>query len=164
MGVLVQTGMAIESKAFDIWRRLYTRFSLEPGPLVEGGLPEVSTSIIPTTNVDELLQQGRALISDDMDLSGGTTLTIPGFTVPTGERWKLYRLWRSGTIVASRVRIVDPRNSDIILTSPSIPEEVINFGAPFTLEEGWIIGMQETGNAGDSAETMHVLITSEEAF
>lgn len=163
MGELVKLGMALPSKAFDIWRRLYNRFDIEVG-VVEGSAPEVGTSIIPVTQIDELLKQARAIVSDVMDLTGAGSLTVPGFTVPVGERWKLFRLWRSSTVGSSRIRIVDPLNSDIILTLSGTAEEIVNLGSDFTLEEGWVIGLQETNDAGDSAETLHALITSEEAF
>jgi len=164
MGVLVDTGMAIQSKSFDIWRRLYTRFQLEPGPSVIGGLPEVSTSVIPVTQVDDLLREGRALIGNTVDLSGGGSLTIACHTVPSGQRWNLFRAWRTTTAAGTRIRIADPRNDDIILTIAGTAEEVVNFGAPFVLEEGWIIGLQETGNGSDIAEQVHILITAEDAF
>lgn len=163
MGFLTDMGGALPSKAFDIWRRLYNRFDIEVGVAV-GSAPEVATSIIPVTQVDELLKQARAVISEAMDLTGSGSLTVAGFTVPAGERWKLYRIFRSATTGSARVRIVDPLNDDIILTLSGTSEEIINFGEPFTLEEGWIIGMQETNNGADGAESMHALITSEEAF
>lgn len=163
MGVLFENGMALPSKAFDIWRRLYGRFEIEPGPAI-GSAPEVATSIIPVTLVDELLKQAKAMVSPSMDLSGGGSATITAFRVPIGERWTVYRLFRSSTVAGSRLRLIDPLNDNIILTLAGTAEEVVEIGSPFVLEESWVIGMQETGNGGDTSESVHALVTVEAAF
>jgi len=161
--VLVETGMALPSKAFDIWRRLTNRFQLETGVVI-GSAPEVSTSIIPVTQVDDLLRDPRALDSGAFDLSGGGSLTVTMFTVPTGERWNVHRIFRTSTVAGSRVRVIDPLNDNIALTLAGTAEEIVDFGSPFYMNEGWILGMQETGNGGDVNESLNILITSEEAF
>jgi len=163
VGALVDIGMALPSKAFDIWRRLYNRFDIEVG-VVEGSAPEVGTSIIPVTQVDELLKQSRGLVSPTVDLSGGGSLPITMFQVPVGERWKVYRIFRTSTVAGSRVRFIDPLNGNVVVSLAGTAEEIITMGEGYILEENWIIAMQETGNGGDTSESLNILISAEEAF
>jgi len=163
MGFLTEAGAALPSKAFDIWRRLYSRFDIEVGVAV-GSAPEVGTSIIPVTVVDELLRQPRALVSPSVDLSGSGSLTITMFTVPDGERWHVFQIIRTATVGGSRVRVIDPLNGNTAVSLAGTAEEAIRFGSPFTMEEKWIVGMQETNDGADTAEVLNMLIEAENAF
>jgi len=164
MGILADQGIAIQSKAFAIWTRLYTRFSLEPGPSVIGGQPEVATSIIPVTQVDELLKVAKADKSELIDLSGGGGAAIAMLTVPTGKRWQVGTIFRSSTTGSSRVVVIDPELVPTNITNSGTSEEMVQLGTRLVLDEGWAIGMRETGNGADVAELIHVTFTEEDAF
>jgi len=164
MGILADQGMAIQSKAFQIWTRLYTRFSLEPGPSVIGGQPEVGTSIIPVTQVDELLRQAQVAVSAATDISGGGSLAIEMLTVPVGKRWRVTSIHRTSTIAASRVLMMDRDNNAVNITAAGTVEEMIYPGEALVMDEDWALGMRETGNAGDTAELLQITRTEEDAF
>jgi len=163
MGFLFDIGAGIPSKAFDIWRRLYTRFDLEPGPAV-GGAPEVGTSIIPVTQVDDLLRLPKLKVSASTDLSGAGALTIPMLIVPGGERWKLVSLFRTSTIAASRIKVIDEGGVTVNLSKGGTAEELYIPGEGMVLDEGWALGMVETGDAGDTAELLQAHVEVEDAF
>jgi len=163
MGFLFEMGAAIPSKAFDVWRRLYARFELEPGPVV-GSAPEVGTSIIPVTQVDDLLRTPRLIKSALTDLSGAGSLTIAMVTVPAGERWRVITIFRTSTIAGSRVKVIDTEGVNANLSISGTGERMVEPGATMTLDEGWALGMQETGDAGDTSEQLHVWADVEKAF
>jgi len=163
MGFLVDAGAALPSKAFDVWRRLYARFDIEPGVVV-GSAPEVGTSIIPVTQVDELLRVASIQTSELTDLSGGGSLLIRMLTVPEGERWRLGHMFRTSTVAGTRMVAIDPSGAHVNLQSTGTNERTYEPGFEMVLDEGWSLGMQETGNAGDTAEGITALVTVEDAF
>ena len=73
---------AIPSRALEVWRRLYTRYALEPGPASVS--PDVLKTIIPVTQADLLLARHRGLV-EDTELTG-TGLGVVVHTVPQGIR------------------------------------------------------------------------------
>lgn len=96
--------MLIPSKAFDLWRRLYTRFVLEPPPL-EASTAALEGTVQPVTAVDVLLQVHKAVTETTPYVATGALEVL---TVPTGKRWLLHsvRVARSGgdgTIVELRL-------------------------------------------------------------
>lgn len=95
----------IPSKRFDIWRRLYTRFLLEPAPASTG--PDVGKTILPVTDADELLRVPRI----DTTVTGTLTVGLrPVRTVPDGERWRLHAMdiaRGSGDRTITRVSLTD---------------------------------------------------------
>lgn len=163
MGFLVEMGAAIPSKAFDVWRKLYARFQLEPGPAI-GSTPEVGTSIIPVTQVDELLRFAALRKSALFDLSGGGSLILPMLTVPSGERWRLGHMFRTSTVGGTRMAIIDPDGTHINLQQSGTAERVYEPGFELVLDEGWSLGMGETGNGSDTAEQITAYVTIENAF
>lgn len=74
----------IPSRALEVWRRLYTRYLLEPFPASVS--PDVSKTIVPVTQADDLLKKSLAFI-------GSATATATGdlelAAVPVGKRWTL---------------------------------------------------------------------------
>jgi len=164
MGILADQGVAIQSKAFAIWARLYTRFSLEPGPSTIGGQPEVATSIIPVTQVDELLRDSQVQLSAATDISGGGSLAVRMLTVPEGKRWRVNTTHRTTTSTASRVLMIDADGNAVNISAAGTAEQMIIPAEAFVMDEGWSLGMRETGDAADSAELLQSTLTEEDAF
>lgn len=164
MGILADQGIAIQSKAFAIWTRLYTRFSLEPGPSVIGGQPEVATSIIPVTQVDELLRDSQVQISASTDISGAGGLAIRMLTVPTGKRWRVNSVHRTATTGSSRVLMIDSDGSAVNISAAGTSEEMVPQGESFVMDEAWSLGMRETNNGADTAELLQATLTEEDSF
>ena len=77
--------LTIPSRSLDVWRRLYTRYSLEPFPASVS--PDVSKTIIPVTQADELLKAPTVQLSGAVVTETGN---VNMFTVPNGERWTFY--------------------------------------------------------------------------
>jgi len=75
--------MPIPSQRFDVWARLYDRFTLEPS-VGESGPPSVSEIVIPVTDADALVTD-RVRHGALVNLSGSGD--IIAHTVPTGKRW-----------------------------------------------------------------------------
>jgi len=96
----------IPSKRFEVWSRLYGRYLLEPLP---AGPPQAAVSplIVPVTQADELLRLPEGQINN-FTVTG--VATISPFTVPVGERWKLYAMAAtlgSGTYTFNDFRVLD---------------------------------------------------------
>lgn len=80
-----QGATAIPSRALEVWRRLYTRYALEPFPASVG--PDVLKTIVPVTQADQLLQTPE-IREATVTSSAGNIVTY--HTVPAGERWEVY--------------------------------------------------------------------------
>lgn len=155
--------MTQPSKLFDLWRRLYTRFSIEPFPATGEG-PAVGTTIIPITDADALLTAPLAT-SDSLDLSASAGAFVLAQTVPAGKRWTLMWLFRSATVANSRVRaVVTPAAIGLGLTLQATSLEIPEFITGIVFEQGDTIGMETTGNVGDDAVTLQLYLLEEDAF
>ena len=104
----------IPSRQLEVWRRLYTRYRLEPWPASVS--PDVVKSIVPITNADELLERPRGRV--DVGTAVGTgDLEIA--LVPEGVRWKMCTLHTrraTGTFEWDRIFLRDVVNNlDVII-------------------------------------------------
>jgi len=100
-------GLVIPSKEFQIWQRLYRRFSLEPFP-AEGSLAGVGTIVVPTTDADRLLARPR-ITRGIASVTQVEVLLV--LTVPLGERWTVGQMSidvGSGTWTHSSLQLRDP--------------------------------------------------------
>ncbi len=153
----------IPSRAFDIWRRLYTRFRLEPEP-AEGSRPGVGMVIVPVTMVDKLLEVVVPTVTT-LDLTGVGDLHVPAYTVPTGRRATVLHARRgiSATITWIELSI---DGSLFSVTAAGVVEAFLGsyVQVPLVLDAGDSIGLHETGNAGDGARLIEILVLEEEAF
>lgn len=135
----------IPSRALEIWRRLYSRFSLEPGPA--SVVPDVSKTIVPVTQVDPALRRSRG-DHKNLDLSGAAGNFVTGRTVPDGETWYLTSIGtRSTTAASAPAMLID---AAIVLLAPNVVGDT-----PVTLrhklDAGDQIGATATGNGADTA-------------
>jgi len=83
--------MPIVSRAYEVWERLYARYSLEPGAPPTSP-PQLATWILPTTSADELLKAATGAI-ELTAISGNGVVAVA--TVPQGERWTLKSMFVS---------------------------------------------------------------------
>jgi len=155
---------SIPSKRFDIWRRLYARFVLEPAP-ASGSAAAVGTEVVPITNVDELLGEPRAFrVVEDLTPTIGAYRGI--YSVPAGKRAKLIALTRDQITGDTRLAIrlvTDGANVDVFLTPLEAPFQSW-LGSPVTLNEGDSAGWLTSGNAGDGARVGYAIVVEEDAF
>ena len=129
---------SIPSRALDVWRRLYTRYSLEPGPASIA--PDVLKTIVPVTQADLLLARHKGIETD-------TTTTATGLhiahTVPAGLRQAFITLMiqktAGGTWTMDRVRAADVSEGTNVAISVQAQTDNFYFvawAAPLELEEG----------------------------
>jgi len=75
--------LTIPSRNLEVWRRMYDRYSLEPRPATV--VPDVSKTIVPTTDADALLvENGTRRVSTAFGAAIATFETV--FTVPAATR------------------------------------------------------------------------------
>jgi len=129
---------SIPSRALEVWRRLYTRYTLEPGPASVG--PDVLKTIIPVTQADVLLARHRGIVEDTTITGVGAGIVV--HTVPTGIRREIitvrfHRL--SGTWTIDMVSANDvSEGSEVSLRGQAASDNVFvaAWSAPIVLEEG----------------------------
>lgn len=152
----------IPSKRFDVWRRLYSRFLLEPEPLV-GSRAAVSTVIQPITDVDTVVSES-SIRRAGFDLTGASG-TFKGFTVPAGERWRPGLLHREGTTGNTHLQaeLLDEDSALAVITiSPNVTSEQFADVRGLILDEGERIGFVNSGNAGDGSRVLEIELQIEE--
>lgn len=131
----------IPSKNFDVWTRLYQRYTLEPGPL-RSSRAAVGLTVQPITDADRLLQTARVT---------RFTLTVAGIgiqsvaTVPAGERWTLGPMavnLDSGTWTHSQIHIEDPvtgQSLEVLRYTATGGIQLFELGSPMDLDPGWSV-------------------------
>lgn len=161
---MVEEQLSIPSKRFDIWRRLYSRFTLEPAP-ASGSRAAVGVVVIPVTQVDRLLGVRTAvLVTEDLSPGAGAARGI--YSCPAGIRATV--LFISGELTSANTQllarlVIDGTTTDIPLTNPTTSFRVYT-GNPLTLDEGDSIIWLTTGNAGDSARVAGAIVVEEQSF
>jgi len=152
-------GSSIPSRALTIWRRLYTRFSLEPEPASVS--PDVLKTIIPVTDVDELLKN-TLTGSTDGDLTGSAGSYVPVHTVPDGKRWTLRNVHREASTGTSAVW-VNVAGGNGFLTANGTGEEVVT-GLAIKMNQLDTVGLRASGNGADGAIRLNIIYDEEDAF
>jgi len=131
--------LLIPSKNFDVWGRLYTRYTLEPFPVNGGEPPGVLKTITPVTQADELLKRHRGLFE-----SGSPTATgyVTVMTIPAGIRRQLITLRLtliSGTYTFNAIAVQDASEGNLLPIesfNSATTQIMIPLTAPITLDEG----------------------------
>jgi len=153
---------SIPSRALDVWRRLYTRFSLEPGPASIA--PDVLKTIVPVTNVDVLLQVVAPFnVTLDLDVTAGTH--VVAYTVPQGRRSTFTYARRGGSTGSTHIAAVIA-GFTLILTPDGTAEGFLGttVSQPIILDQGDTIGMTATDNPADGGISCRGLVLEEESF
>ena len=128
---------SIPSRALEVWRRLYTRYTLEPGPATVA--PDVLKTIIPVTQADQLLARHRGIVEDTV-IDAVASFVV--HTVPQGIRrtlltMRVHRL--TGTWNLDLVEVVDVSESANVSITPQAATDnlfVTAWTAPLVLEQG----------------------------
>jgi len=152
----------IPSKEYEVYRRLYARYLLEPFP-VEGSQAWVSPVIVPVTNADELLASSQ-IVAQAEDISASAGVYVPYFTVPAGRRWLLTGLHKPATTATTRVLLRDTINNINLDISADQTggENVLRLA--MKMPAGWTVGLVTTGNAGDSARILTIMYDEQRDF
>jgi len=152
--------MTQPARRFDLWRRLYNRFLIEPFPAESAG-PAVSTTVQPVTDADALLRVPTIQnATGDLEVAGGAHVAY--FTVPAGKRWNLIWALRGATTGSSQVTIaIAPAEMTLFGVGTVVAAQSI---VGVRLDEGDSVGMAATNNAADGAITLQVLYEEEDAF
>ena len=137
----------IPSRALEIWRRLYTRFSLEPGPA--SVVPDVSKTIWPVTVVDSALLRSEGE-SKALDLSVTVGTFVSAITVRQGQAWTLTFIGLRGT-TGNAAPAVKVGTKVIRMGAESTAGEF--FTLRMRLVAGDQLGAEASGNAADDART-----------
>ena len=153
--------VTIPSRAIGVWRRLYSRYSLEPYPASVA--PDVSKTIQPVTQADELLRESQVR-SETSLIIVDTVLVV---TVPTGERWKLYHLRADrtgGDRNIDRILIGSTEASLIVDDFTAAGSRNFEPQTPYPMQEGWRILVRGTGGATDGNWAFGLMIDVENVF
>ena len=152
--------MVQPSKRFDVWRRLYARFKIEPFPATGEG-PGVSTTITPITDADVLLRVavfGGGTIN--LSASAGNKILVQ--SVPEGKVWIVKGVFRPTTVANSSLIL---RSGGAGLTISALDTAELFVPIPnIRLAESGGIGMLTTGNAGDNVVEMLTAYEEEDVF
>jgi len=128
---------SIPSRALEVWRRLYTRYTLEPGPASIG--PDVLKTIVPVTQADLLLARHKGVVEDTTIIGVGNLVV---HTVPEGIRREIItiRFHRvTGTWTIDMVSANDvSEGAEVSLRGQAASDNVFvaAWSAPVVLEEG----------------------------
>ena len=152
------------SRLFDLWRRMYTRFRIEPLPAQDTDPPGVLTTIIPVTDADALVTiQVANTVQLDLDVTDG--IFVSAFTVPAGKRWRIRYARRSATTANSRARgIFTPSQVTVFLSVLGTSDEVLDHLKDFIMEQGDQIGLEGTDDVGDGSINITVVVDEMDAF
>lgn len=156
--------LTIPSRSLEVWRRLYTRYRLEPHPASVS--PDVSKTIQPVTQADKLLTR-VAVRSNTKEIPTGVLTEV--LTVPSGERWTLliYDVVRvDGDRVLGGIGLTDPVNGLAMFISrpANTTAETVIMPTPVDLPESWQIGVQVGGGATDGDWITEVLVDIQDEF
>lgn len=157
--------LTIPSRALAVWRRLYTRYSLEPAPATVS--PDVSKTIVPVTQADVLLERPRSEI-------GAGTATATGdlqlVEVPVGRRWTLQSVHirrATGDSDLDRVILRDlSENEDVIIDifTEAASRTVPPLLGQIVLEELDTIRINISTFVSSSLWLAHLWITEQDLF
>tara|TARA_Y100000310_G_C20671291_1_gene810450 strand:- start:592 stop:1056 length:465 start_codon:yes stop_codon:yes gene_type:complete len=142
------------------WRRLAKRLDLDA---LIGGKATVPNIVLPVTNIEPLLQDLSRDYVSGLDLSASAGTFVQAFVVDPGEIWTLIGWSTSTTVASSQLMIRDTQSQAYPLTI-ALTAINIEYLANIPLPEGWEIGRTTTGNAGDSNESLFILVKKETAY
>ena len=152
--------MTQPAKRFDVWRRLYTRFGIEPFPAGGEG-PAVSTTIQPVTDADSL-QSVTRFTAGNVDLTPAAGTFVGSSTVPPDKVWRVKGLHRAATIAVSLMQL-RKGSTAIPVSGFGLDDEFVAL-PDIRLEAGDQVGMLTTGNAGDNPVKVSVAVEEEDVF
>jgi len=159
--------MVQPAKRFDLWRRLYTRFLIEPFPVTDGEGPAVSTLVQPVTDADELLKNYGLVTFNSASFDADQVVNGP--TVPSGKRWLIYVLrWgrSSGNRTALQWIINDASEGAfmIIRGFAAAADDTHLMETPLPLEEGDQVRLNFIGGSTATVAKFDLWLSEEDAY
>lgn len=152
----------IPSKRYDAFIRLYTRYLLEPQPAPADSPVGVSKVITPVTQADDLLKQPKVNFNTkDLTASAGTYTSF--FTVPAGKRWVILNISRAGSVGTTNVRLRNAAQG-LVVTLVPLGTAAIDRQGRWVLDEKDTLGMNTSGDAGDTGIQLDIHYLEEDAF
>lgn len=155
----------IPSKAFEIWSRLYGRFTLEPNP-VTGSRAGLWPTIQPVTDADRLLR-APTLRREVVQATGVGSLKM--VTVPDGERWGVSftrAVKASGTFTHNEFIVVDPAGNTMLINpyTATAGSELKEWATEMVLDQGWSLNVNIDTHSVNGNLQMDLLYELEQAF
>jgi len=155
------------ARRFDLWRRLYSRFLIEPFP-AEGGGPSIATEIVPVTDSDELLRVHGIVRADSATFDADETLAT-GLAVPAGRRWHLAGIGfeqTTGNRTVTRIILNDDstgltHNLEVFAATQ---QHSLILGTVFILEELDFLSITTIGGSTNTVYRTSVWVAEEDAF
>ena len=156
---------SIPSRALEVWRRLYTRYTLEPGPASIA--PDVLKTIVPVTQADLLLARHLG-VTTTTPVSATGSLVV--HTVPAGVRrsFVTLTLQRTGaTFTFDLVNVIDVSEGVTVRIAPQAQTDNFQLdpqSAPLQLEEGDQISVNVDTQSGSPNMLMAAWVIDEDLF
>jgi hypothetical protein len=142
-----------------ILERLVNRYDISETPKVTNPLI-LLRSVQPITDFDSILRVSK--IGDATnDISAGVGSTVY-FTVPLGKRWNIKAFYKEVTAANSALFISD--GAATFTLTPSGTVAVTTLDVDLSLEEGWTVSMNNTGNGADSARQVKLVYAEEDCY
>lgn len=150
----------LDSKAYEVWRRLARRYALEDQP---PGMPGagVSKQVYLTSDADELLRTPQGYEANH-DLSGSVGTFLEVILAAAGQRLILRNFVVEATTANVGLALrVDGNGVSLDLQGSA--GHVLS-GAELKVDEGDAIGVWRSGNAGDASRLVSIVYEIEQAF
>jgi len=153
------------ARRFELWRRLYTRFLIEPLPAGLTDQPGVATLIQPITDADELLID-RTIQSADVTITAPGQFT--GYTVPAGKRATIRAAsltLLTGTYTIDAWLLVDGSTAVVLQRLASVTVSATTFeGQEIKAETGWELRVNVDAESVNGDLRIGLLVEEEDAF
>ena len=158
---------SIQSKAQEVWTRLYDRLDLNPGKPAPGGRGRVAMMIRPVISVDALLEE--AAIRTETKTQ--TTSVVTYHVVPEDEKWWLYGYQASVAGGDRDVITMVLRTSSALGSLSMVVDNFAATSVRFRMFEqripipaGWSLRLDGDGGTTNGDWTMVVYIAVERSF
>lgn len=157
---------AIPSRALAVWRRLYLRFALEPGPASVG--PDVAKMIQPVTLADDLLRTPTPKRNQTNPL---VNINFTAYTVPLTEHWTLLG-WDLQRLTGDRTLNtieIDPGTEDAgplyVLKRPSnVKVDTVLLAQGIPMLPSWAFVVRMGAGATSGNWNLDILVNVEAAY
>lgn len=159
--------MTQPARRFDIWRRLYSRFLIEPLPAALGEAPGVGTLIVPITDADALLKDHGIVSANTASFDADAQVT--GLVVPAGKRWEVHafnaqQVSGNRTITQMRINDVSVGVGYVTNDFTAAIDNYTLLGTPLPMEEGDSVDIVAVGGSTASVYNVQVWRSEEDAF
>jgi hypothetical protein len=132
--------------------------------------------VLPVLDIEDSLAP-RIMAHGTMDLTAASagTVFVPALTVPVGERWRIWAIYRPAFHADAIGVFLCSKAPDAAVYTSTTP--MINLGPastsisyakdfqyPILAEEGFLLGCWNTADAADSARKLYILYSKEDTY